>query len=253
MAQRLSDLYDCHFNELLIRLMRARKPWKLQIVYEVGLAYLQALDQVKHATHGKGIFEIIAHEHEDNKRSMMRAMGLIQLRLPGMIYEFKKQYCASQLLHHQQHLIEHMKHDGELVDLDANPLLEAIKNNLKNLYLGPIYSALAQINAKVPHRYLTDPIKNIGSGSLRSLGSMRMMGALAGEGKDGRAKRRANQQKVRMVGALAGEGKDGRANNASAKVAPDSVPEPPVGGAAPPSANVNLVEEMVPTPRSMGE
>jgi hypothetical protein len=121
-AQQLSDMYDCHFNELVHELMSKTRPWQLQLAYEVGLAYLDAFSEVKHLTHGKGVFEMIAHEHEDNTALMIRGMSLIQRRMPGLIYEFKKQYCASQLLHHQQHLVEHMRHEGELLDLDANPI-----------------------------------------------------------------------------------------------------------------------------------
>ena len=72
MAQRLSDLYDCHFNELCAKLMdpKKRSAWRLKMAYEVGLAYLEAMDEVKHVTHGHPIFEIVAYEHEDNQNTV---------------------------------------------------------------------------------------------------------------------------------------------------------------------------------------
>jgi len=162
MAQRLSDMYDCHFNEMLATLLKRKRPWRLKVAYEIGLAYLEAIDEVRHATHGKAIFDMVAREHEDNRESMVRGMTVIQKRLPGLIFEFKRHYCASLVLHHQHNTVEHMHHEGNLTDLDSTPMLQKIDQHLKNLYLEPVYDSMEQVGKKVPAtKYIAEPTKHL--------------------------------------------------------------------------------------------
>ena len=198
---------------------------------------------------------------------MVHAMTLIQLYYPGLIYEFKKSYCASLVLHHQQRAIQHMLHEGIITDLDANPIIERVSHQLKYLYLEPAYNRLRSMSRKIPHKYLDDPMNKISRNlsdkfhSVRNfIGLHEPMRATLRNDQATRRKLIAVPAAVRMAQAIS------RTNllAASAQVLP-----PAAGGgdgkegftsqaheeaAAPPGAikDENAVEALVPEPLSPG-
>lgn len=129
----------------------------------MGIAYLTALDEVEHVTQTKSdaIFTMVANEHRDNKELMIEAMQLIQTRYPGLIFEFKKNHVAQLLLHRQMHTLQHMAHEGELLDLDSSPLDGTITAMLKHLYLEPVKEHLRRLLFKTPLRYVTEPATKV--------------------------------------------------------------------------------------------
>jgi len=166
-AQQLSDLYDARFYTMMTEMVKRKRSQQIKVAYEAGLAYLTALHEVEHTTShlgsgsSKEVFEIIAHEHVDNKEKMIEAMELIQKKLPGLIHEFKRTHVASLLLHQQQEAIEAMAHHGQLLDLDWMPLKSKVQKMLKRLYLEPVIMRIKQFSRKMPTHYLVDPTVQI--------------------------------------------------------------------------------------------
>lgn len=152
-SEELSDLYDWKFYEMLERLVKKKRTEQLRIAYEFGLAYLEALHEVKHATKHLDIFAMVAYEHQDNRDEMIKVMEQIQQRLPGLIRDFKTGYVTSLVLHRQQAIIDHLMHEGQLIDLDVGPMKRAAAEHLKHLYLKPLVDGFKNLWRKMPKHY----------------------------------------------------------------------------------------------------
>ena len=78
--------------------------------------------------------QMVAYEHEDNIAAIRQSMVEVQQAHPQAVREFQTHYATKLMLYEQQKQVKHMLHEGELVDLDANPLLSKIDLRLANLY-----------------------------------------------------------------------------------------------------------------------
>ena len=92
---------------------------------------LAAAEEARDSKHG---FQLVKHEHVDNIENIKEKMKELQKRYPKEVETFQTQYATKLVLHKQQKVIEHMKHEGEVTKLDATPLLNAVDKALGDLY-----------------------------------------------------------------------------------------------------------------------
>jgi len=162
-AQRLSDFYDWRFYVLMERLVRKKTSFDVKVAYEVGLGYLEALDEVEHAMsmktstamqaeHGT-IFRMIAREHKDNREACLKTLEMLQRRYPPLIHEWKSSRVAAQLLLKQRSTLHHLLHEGALMDLDFATLSGKVEQHLKRLYLAPLIQRIRLAFHRIPEKY----------------------------------------------------------------------------------------------------
>ena len=151
-GQELSDLYDeAHANlfkeagnpaksgvrKAVDRLLGITPESVNVILYEVALSYLWAERRVKSAVDSKGdTFKKIHDEHEDNKERTIEVMQRIERSYPSEIDRFKTHHVTTRVLREQRAAVEHLMHDGDLLDLDANQIVGQINDKLQKLYRG---------------------------------------------------------------------------------------------------------------------
>ena len=87
-------------------------------------------------------FQQVKFEHEDNVVKMKEVLAEIEHKQPSLIKSFKTRIAISRTLLKQRELVEHMLHEGTLIDLDANPIIDDINDRLRKLYLAPVYEAI---------------------------------------------------------------------------------------------------------------
>ena len=95
--------------------------------------------------------KMVAYEHEDNIASIRDAMAHVQNGHPAAVREFKTQYATKLVLHKQEKCVKHMLHEGELIDLDAKPLLHTIDHNLGDLYKPHLSDLIRNDVSRVKH------------------------------------------------------------------------------------------------------
>ena len=130
----LSAVYDKHFEELLTKLQQ-RRP---EEAYEVGLAYIAAQHEVDHLTKNDASEEMktllrkhLAGDGNQTKIEKIQAMlEALRAKAPKAVQAFQTKYVTTALLRKQRQMVEHMKHEGELLDLDAAPLTSEIDDDL---------------------------------------------------------------------------------------------------------------------------
>ena len=182
-ASELGELYDKSFYTTLIDKVLKGTSTKASVAYEVGLAYLASQHEVKHllgdvgdddeegsvrgggrggadnelrasvremhdkqnrrsSLHG---LALVASEHVDNVEVMADAMRGVAVRKPDAVRHLQTNHAKRLVLNRQEKLIKHMQHEGELLDLDALPLLEQIDHQLALLYTEPLKESLRKV------------------------------------------------------------------------------------------------------------
>jgi len=145
-TSKLGEVYDQHFDKLLVK-MRKMKP---SHAYEAGLAYIGVQHESDHLTHhdadntdGDELSEKIRdarlkvkEEHTDNIAKIKQALIDLRAKAPKSVKAFQTRFVATQLLRNQRKLVEHMKHEGELLDLDSAPLIDEIDAALELRLVG---------------------------------------------------------------------------------------------------------------------
>jgi NhaP-type Na+/H+ or K+/H+ antiporter len=86
--------------------------------------------------------ELVAKEHVDNEEKIRQAMRDVQSRAPHAVAHFQTNWAKRLVLNHQERLISHMLHEGELLDLDALPLRQQIEHQLALLYTESLKDAM---------------------------------------------------------------------------------------------------------------
>ena len=87
-------------------------------------------------------FEEVKHEHTDNVSLMRKLLHELEDDHPLLISSFKERACIARMLHKQREVVEHMMHEGTLVDLDGAPIVDEINKRLRSLYLQPVFEAI---------------------------------------------------------------------------------------------------------------
>jgi len=77
-------------------------------------------------------------EHEKYVEPMRLKINDVQKRFRTDVVQFEKRYVKTRVLLDQQKTIEHMLHHGELLDLDASPLVAEINQELSSMVVVPI-------------------------------------------------------------------------------------------------------------------
>jgi NhaP-type Na+/H+ or K+/H+ antiporter len=132
----LGKIYDVHHDELIVQMNTKLNP---AVAYEVGLGYIAAQHEVAHLTFhddGGAALRRVNEEHTDNIENIHEAMKVLRAKAPNAIAAFSKKYAATELLRQQKAMVEHMKHEGELLDLDAAPLTSEIDDEISLHLLG---------------------------------------------------------------------------------------------------------------------
>ena len=133
--KRISELYDAEFGDLIDKLKATDTPSKARVAYEVGIGYLQAMRDMEHQAGTDQSFAAVILDHDDNKKRMNKMMDLVARRFPKVIATLRKNFATQLLLHRQRHIIDELKEEGCLTDLDAAPLIESVNEKLKHLYI----------------------------------------------------------------------------------------------------------------------
>ena len=84
----------------------------------------------------------VKFEHEDNVVKIGEILREIEHKQPLLIQGYKTRMATSRMLLKQRELVEHMLHEGTLIDLDAAPIISDINDKLRDLYLEPLYEAI---------------------------------------------------------------------------------------------------------------
>ena len=92
---------------------------------------------------GFNALTLVQREHDDNVEDMAELFERVQLACSTRAskLEFKKwksQHALTMMLLHQRKIVDHMRHEGVLADLDASPLLDEINQKLAKLKVDPI-------------------------------------------------------------------------------------------------------------------
>jgi len=138
----LGKVYDEHFDALL-KTLRSMDPAE---GFEAGLAYIGAQHEAEHLTahdhdtaEGEELHLARKHvkeEHADNVHKMQDLIEELRQKSPIRVRKFAMKFVATQLLRKQRALVEHMKHEGELIDLDSGPLIGEIDVLLEKRIIG---------------------------------------------------------------------------------------------------------------------
>jgi len=189
-TDKLGVMYDKVFANFL-KTCRKIQP---RVAFEVGLAYLSAYAEVEEkleeedklaqqaAEDAKGLngsperpeltrqmtskmiddstrrtasMKKIKFEHEDNKEDVENMLQeLHDTSDRADLEQFEREFVRSRVLLKQQAMIDHMEHEGELLDLDADPLRAEIDDQLGEVML---MSHLDRIRAAIKHAWRKKP------------------------------------------------------------------------------------------------
>ena len=133
---QLGKLYDLHHDKLINQM---KTKLNAAVAYEVGLGYIAAQHEVAHLTFhddGGDAMRRVNEEHTDNIENIHEALKVLRAKAPNAIAAFSRKYAATELLRQQKAMVEHMKHEGELFDLDASPLTGEIDDEISLHLLG---------------------------------------------------------------------------------------------------------------------
>ena len=81
---------------------------------------------------------LVKREHRNNINEMTMALQQVRAKFTTDVKAFEKQYVTTRILLKQQRVIDHMQHEGELVDLDATVLRAEIDSELSTMTLEPL-------------------------------------------------------------------------------------------------------------------
>ena len=142
-VSELSELYDLKFKNILLKRMRKSRP---EVTYEAAVAYLFSLDEVSHVLEADGHVDEfekkVKDELKDNIEDMEALMKELREKYPKEIRRCQAVIVKTKLLYKQQEIVDHLLHEGELLDLDACQLQAQIDDELQHLYLEPVGSIL---------------------------------------------------------------------------------------------------------------
>ena len=89
-----------------------------------------AHDPSRRVSQGENALMLVAHEHADNIQQTTNTLAQLADEHAELVEGFQRTYVHERLLRKQQKMIDHMKHCGELLDLDANALSAEIDSEL---------------------------------------------------------------------------------------------------------------------------
>jgi len=154
-TERLGSLYDELFDRCVIRPMknhesRCDDAFGADDAYEVGIAFLYVMEKVKKFIYG-GAFKQHAdmaaslerayNAHDKNIDAIKAAMAIIRSGKHKLtISDFEHIWVAVKMLDKRLEIVEHMLHDGELLDLDAAPLIQSMEDEIRKLLVNPHFS-----------------------------------------------------------------------------------------------------------------
>ena len=133
-VSELGKIYDRIFYDFLIKQMYKMRPTH---AFEAGLAYIAAQHEVEHLTHDLDHTEDsvnlkkVRDEHEDNVDRMSETLGVLRAKAPKSIAAFQQRWVLTEILLEQRKAVAHLQHEGELIDLDAAPLLGEIDHEIE--------------------------------------------------------------------------------------------------------------------------
>lgn len=183
---RLGELYDERFRTHLIDLIQDAKRVPPATAFEIGSNYLFAMDHVKHTLHKaasgssqhqlpqyQGI-DIVEKELEDNIALMRETLDKIRSDHADAVDTFQILKLKESILYEQRTIVGQMLHHGELLDLDGGPMLTAIDDELKHLYLHPLRTFLGikivlpgkDVNAREEGLLVDDNISRVATNAM---------------------------------------------------------------------------------------
>ena len=138
-AKSLGAVYDRHFEKLLGKLHKMRASH----AYEAALTYLGAQHEVEHLTWSPKdesrrdeSLRTVRIEHQDNILKMQTVMSDLREKAPNATRHFSAQYVGTVIRLRQRAMVEELKHEGELVDLDTAPIVAEIDEQVGALLAG---------------------------------------------------------------------------------------------------------------------
>jgi len=162
-GKNLGQLYDASFSNVLMKQLKKTPP---EVAYETCVAYRLAADEVRHVFEADGEEDEaeakVHHELEDNLHEMNQFMANLRRDHIALIRHCQAMVVKCKVLYKQHEVIEHMLHEGELLDLDANRLRARVDAQLKQLYLEPLLRSrcgallVAVVEGKLVRRVLPE-------------------------------------------------------------------------------------------------
>jgi len=147
-ASRVPELYDKVFKTFVKqmeadfapkwydRFRRPAKAKRVAVAYQTFYAYMHGIEQAEHAykaefSRDTGTEKGSCHfEYEDNEAEMTRVLANLESSEPDLVRVAQTRLVARQLLTRQYEQVDHMLHEGELLDLDAAALKKEINDKL---------------------------------------------------------------------------------------------------------------------------
>ena len=132
-SSELGKIYDRIFYDQLIKEMYKMRPTH---AFEAGLNYIACQHEVEHHIEdmkdGKDM-KNVHEEHDDNLKKMQETLGVLRSKAPKSIADFQNRWVTLEILGGQRKFIQHLQHEGELLDLDTGPLIGEIDGEIEKV------------------------------------------------------------------------------------------------------------------------